>query len=185
MGEEYGETAPFPYFISHTDPELVAAVRRGRQEEFAAFQQEGEPPDPQDETTFASARLNHSLARQGQHQTLRDLYRQLARLRREVPALAHLSVQQLEVIGYEKPPLLFLRRWHGDSEVGAVFHFGPEAAAVSLPLPPGPWRRIIDSAAEQWRGPGSLSPPDLVSEGTAALTLTGQSFILLERSAPP
>ena len=37
MGEEYGETAPFQYFTSHGDPELVEAVRRGRREEFAAF----------------------------------------------------------------------------------------------------------------------------------------------------
>ena len=30
MGEEYGETAPFLYFVSHGDPQLVEAVRRGR-----------------------------------------------------------------------------------------------------------------------------------------------------------
>ena len=52
MGEEYGEAAPFPYFISHTDSNLVEAVRQGRREEFDAFQQEGDPPDPQDEATF-------------------------------------------------------------------------------------------------------------------------------------
>ena len=35
MGEEYGETAPFPYFVSHSDPDLIEAIRRGRREEFA------------------------------------------------------------------------------------------------------------------------------------------------------
>ncbi len=35
MGEEYGETAPFQYFVSHGDPDLVEAVRQGRREEFA------------------------------------------------------------------------------------------------------------------------------------------------------
>ena len=34
MGEEYGETAPFLYFIEHGDPELVEAVRAGRRREF-------------------------------------------------------------------------------------------------------------------------------------------------------
>ena len=29
MGEEYGETAPFLYFVSHGDPGLVEAVRAG------------------------------------------------------------------------------------------------------------------------------------------------------------
>ena len=30
MGEEYGETAPFPYFVDHGDPRLLEAVRRGQ-----------------------------------------------------------------------------------------------------------------------------------------------------------
>src|SRR5207249_8191552 len=37
MGEEYGETAPFLYFTSHGDPELVEAVRRGRKSLFDLF----------------------------------------------------------------------------------------------------------------------------------------------------
>ena len=37
MGEEYGETAPFLYFISHSDPALIEAVRKGRKEEFKEF----------------------------------------------------------------------------------------------------------------------------------------------------
>ena len=28
MGEEYGARAPFPYFVSHSEPELIEAVRR-------------------------------------------------------------------------------------------------------------------------------------------------------------
>jgi maltooligosyltrehalose trehalohydrolase len=47
MGEEYGETAPFPYFVSHSDPALVDAVREGRRREFAAFRWAGVPPDPE------------------------------------------------------------------------------------------------------------------------------------------
>ena len=33
MGEEFCEKAPFYYFISHTDPGLVEAVRQGRKKE--------------------------------------------------------------------------------------------------------------------------------------------------------
>ncbi len=61
MGEEYGETAPFQYFIDHSDPELVNAVREGRRREFAAFGWEEEPPDPQDEATFLRSKLDRSL----------------------------------------------------------------------------------------------------------------------------
>ncbi len=45
MGEEYGEEAPFLYFIDHGDPDLVEAVREGRKREFAAFHAQGSPPD--------------------------------------------------------------------------------------------------------------------------------------------
>ena len=37
MGEEYGETAPFLYFVSHGDEELIEAVRIGRSEESLHF----------------------------------------------------------------------------------------------------------------------------------------------------
>ena len=49
MGEEHGETRPFLYFTSHTDPALARAVSEGRRAEFIA--QAGEVPDPQDEAT--------------------------------------------------------------------------------------------------------------------------------------
>ena len=29
MGEEYGETAPFPYFVSHSDPYLIESYKAG------------------------------------------------------------------------------------------------------------------------------------------------------------
>src|SRR5439155_25706190 len=43
MGEEYGETASFQYFTSHSDADLIQAVRKGRKEEFAAFGWQQEP----------------------------------------------------------------------------------------------------------------------------------------------
>ena len=52
MGEEYGETAPFQYFVSHIDEPLIEAIRKGRASEFAHFEWEGHVPDPQDEETF-------------------------------------------------------------------------------------------------------------------------------------
>ena len=59
MGEEWGETRPFPYFVHHGDEGLIDAVRKGRAREFAAFQRPGvSVPDPQGEATFASAKLS-------------------------------------------------------------------------------------------------------------------------------
>jgi maltooligosyltrehalose trehalohydrolase len=48
MGQEYGETAPFHYFTSHSDAALAEAVRRGRGPNY---------PDPQDPATFERSKL--------------------------------------------------------------------------------------------------------------------------------
>src|SRR5262249_60301083 len=55
QGEEYGEMAPFPYFISHEDPDLVEAVRRGRRAGVAPFDWAGAGPAPQGGGTLGSA----------------------------------------------------------------------------------------------------------------------------------
>ena len=61
MGKEHGETAPFPYFISHSEPDYVELVRKGLQAEFDEFGRQGVASDPQDETTFHQAKLQHAL----------------------------------------------------------------------------------------------------------------------------
>ena len=97
MGEEYGETAPFQYFTSHSDPDLIEAVRKGRHEEFDDFDWEGEPPDPHDEETFRRSKLNWQLLERDEHASLRHLYQELLRIRRETPALRRLDLATLEV----------------------------------------------------------------------------------------
>jgi 1,4-alpha-glucan branching enzyme len=59
MGEEWGSTAPFPFFCDFQG-ELADAVRKGRRKEFAgAYAKYGdEVPDPLDEATFQSAVLD-------------------------------------------------------------------------------------------------------------------------------
>jgi maltooligosyltrehalose trehalohydrolase len=89
MGQEYGEESPFQYFVSHTEPDLIEAVRTGRRREFAYFAKDGlEAPDPQAVETFERSKLDWDLREVGQHATIRALYGELFRLRREVPALA-------------------------------------------------------------------------------------------------
>jgi maltooligosyltrehalose trehalohydrolase len=83
MGEEYGETNPFLYFVSHGDPDLAAAVRDGRRREFARFTWGGDVPDPQAVETFLRSRLDRTRA----DGRLLALYRDCLRLRREEPAL--------------------------------------------------------------------------------------------------
>jgi maltooligosyltrehalose trehalohydrolase len=130
MGEEYGETAPFQYFVSHTDPDLVEAVRRGRRDEFAAFAWAGEAPDPQSEETFARSRVDWS-RRDGDGRETLALYRDLLALRRDVPALATLDLDATAVGG--DGDVVTLHRRAGASEAWVALNFGAEATAPPAP----------------------------------------------------
>ncbi|HEY3967741.1 MAG TPA: malto-oligosyltrehalose trehalohydrolase [Planctomycetaceae bacterium] len=82
MGEEYGETHPFPFFCSFLDPQIAAAARHGRRQEFAAFEWHELVPDPQEVATFESARLTWSWPAETPQAGLRKLYYDLLTLRR-------------------------------------------------------------------------------------------------------
>ena len=178
MGEEYGEKAPFPYFVSHSEPDLIEAVRQGRREEFAAFQWQGELPDPQNEATFSRARLDHDLRHDGQHRALLEFYQQLIRLRKETPALACLSKENMEVRGISEDNLLFLRRWKEYNEVMVVFNLNDSQQAAALPVPAGVWGKSLDSTEKRWGGGGSVVPERLVSDGEATVTIGPWAFAL-------
>ncbi|MGH7331779.1 MAG: malto-oligosyltrehalose trehalohydrolase [Candidatus Rokuibacteriota bacterium] len=87
MGEEYGETSPFPFFASFLDPHLSEAVHRGRQRELDRFGGTGRVADPSAPATFARARLNHALVVRPGHRELREYYRAWLTLRGAHPAL--------------------------------------------------------------------------------------------------
>jgi maltooligosyltrehalose trehalohydrolase len=178
MGEEYGETARFPYFISHSEPELVEAVRKGRREEFAAFRWQGELPDPQGEETFLNAKLNHGLREEEQHRVLLDFYKELIRLRKETPALAYLSKDNIDTKGFEEHKLLLIHRWQEDSEVITVFNLNDNQASVTLPVPMGRWHKNLDSAEEPWHGNGSTIPELIETKGEVTLTFSPLTFAL-------
>jgi maltooligosyltrehalose trehalohydrolase len=171
MGEEYGEDRPFWYFVSHSDPALVEAVRKGRAEEFAAFEQGGDRPDPQAETTFTASKTDPARGRRGEGRVLRDFYHELLRLRREVPALAHLSRDGMRVHHREQPPVVLTVRRAGDSAAAVVLHFGDTPTGVTLPLPAGTWAKRLDSAADRWHGPGERLPERIESPGEVPLPL--------------
>jgi maltooligosyltrehalose trehalohydrolase len=136
MGEEYGEENPFPFFCSFGDPQLVQAVREGRQKEFDAFAWQGEVPDPQSEETFASARLSWSWPEGTQRAGLRRLYRDLLSARREWPALRDFERRSARLRpDANQGPVLELVRGDdpGGAAIRAFFNLGDRPA----PLPGG------------------------------------------------
>jgi maltooligosyltrehalose trehalohydrolase len=87
MGEEYGETAPFQYFIEHGDEALADAVREGRKKEFAEIGRSTRAVDPQATETFERSKLDWAKREGEEGSRLLRLYADLLALRREEPAL--------------------------------------------------------------------------------------------------
>ncbi len=182
MGEEYGENAPFQYFTSHSDPDLIEAVRKGRQEEFSAFAWQGEIPDPDKEATFEASKLNHRLKKEEPHRTLRELYRELLAIRREYPLAGRSNLDVWEndhsitaVIGEKNSKMLAM-----------IYEFADVPTEQEVKLPNGRWKLRLNSAAQKWRGPGSSVPPEVSAQNSSKfkLQLAAQSFVVLERLNP-
>jgi maltooligosyltrehalose trehalohydrolase len=176
MGEEYGEEAPFLYFVSHSDENLVEAVRNGRKEEFKTFNWEGEPPDPQSLETFLRSKLQWNKRREGKHDVLLNFFQALIKLRQDIPALSNLDKDALEVSGLEPNKIVVMRRWNEESEVFYLYNFNRADVKLAASFYKGAWKIIFDSSEEKWYGPGSLLPEKIHPD--QEITLRAQSFAL-------
>jgi maltooligosyltrehalose trehalohydrolase len=149
MGEEWGETNPFLYFVSHTDPELNLAVRKGRKAEFAAFHNEGEAPDPDKEETFSRSKIQWNLLEEQPHAALFAYYQEFIALRKRHPALHNGSRKNLKASALEAQNCLILKRWEGTESV----------QSISLEQESGALRMLINSADSKWNGPDHSATP--------------------------
>jgi maltooligosyltrehalose trehalohydrolase len=179
MGEEYGEEAPFVYFISHSDPALIDAVRKGRKDEFKAFQWKGTPPDPQDRETFLRSKINWDKRTRGHHKVLLDFYKHLITLRGQTPALSNLDKDSIDVSGFEDSKILCMRRWARDNEVFCIFNFQESDINHMVSLPGNTWVKILDSSDSTWNGPGSLLPEKISDR--EELKIRGRGFALYRK----
>jgi len=137
MGEEYAETAPFPYFVDHEDPDLIEAVRRGRAEEMGELF-DTEPLDPADPATFEAAVLDPSKAASGEHAKTLECWRDLLRLRREHPALRPGGQAQADL----DDRVLRLWRRCGRAELVLCWSAEDVPTTTHLPAEAGPWRLV-------------------------------------------
>ena len=177
MGEEYGETRPFLYFVSHRSPELVEAVRRGRREEFSAFAWHDEVPDPQAESSFAASRLDRAAAEGAEQRATRALYGDLLRLRRAVPLLrpgdAELRVTDDADAGWMSA------LYHGGDEPPHLLLLNFAASARALRAdgaPHGEWRCLLCTDAARYGGQDRVA-------SSATLTATAGTIELPPHTA--
>jgi maltooligosyltrehalose trehalohydrolase len=157
MGEEYSESHPFLYFVSHTDAELADAVRKGRKAEFAAFHSQGEAPDPVDKKTFEKSKLQWNLITQQPHKVMLDFYKTLISLRKQEPALRNLNRNQLNIQENENDQTLLLHRWHEGQHILCLMNFSKEVRTATLPTFLTEWQKLLDSSEAIWKRPSTLT----------------------------
>lgn len=177
MGEEYGETRPFEYFVSHSDPDLIDAVRSGRAMEFAELFDRSEVPDPQSRSAFDRSRIDMDQA----HNTERGrylfaTYKEMIRLRHaiaamppdeptvhavmgppqdrpawftptDIPLRARLSVEAQDDI-------IAIARSTAEGLVVLLLNFANEDREAHFEREETFFRVLFDSSDEVWGGPG-------------------------------
>jgi malto-oligosyltrehalose trehalohydrolase len=129
QGEEWAASTPFPFFASHPEPELGAAVTDGRLAEFERMDWNAdEVPDPQDPETFTSAKLNWTERTGGRHKVLLHAYRELITLRRQYAELTNPVLARTTCDVDEDARWLLMRR----GGLAVVVNFGDQDAVVEL-----------------------------------------------------
>lgn len=179
MGEEYGETNPFLFFVDHRDPELIKAVREGRKKEFAYFNFTGDFPDPQSEDTFHRSTLSWDTSGPNR-MILLALYRSLIAFRRGRLAMQSRQRSSMVVHPAGQGNIIAFERFHEDDHLLILLNTGKEPAC----FPNGSsssFCKIFDSASAGWGGPGVMLP-DILEPG-ACTRLHPASAVIFEQTS--
>jgi maltooligosyltrehalose trehalohydrolase len=151
MGEEWGARTPWRYFTDHPEPDLAAAVRTGRRQEFAAFGWNPEQvPDPQAPETAEASVLDWTERDSERGRAMLAWYRELLTLRRRVPALGDDRFESASATWDEDDRWLVLRREH----VAVVANLAESRQAIPLPAAP---QEVLAASR-----PGFVFGPDAV-----------------------
>lgn len=158
MGEEWAEHNPFLYFVNHSNPQLVEAVRKGRQQEFQAFHHAAaEAPDPQSEQTFLRSKLNWGCLNIQYHQLMLRFYKDLIQLRKINPIMKNPDRSSVKAFLSDNDQMLVLHRKFGAHELKCYLNFSDN----NLGLPPDDsetaWELLLASSATAYGGVPSTS----------------------------
>ncbi|MDR4493059.1 MAG: malto-oligosyltrehalose trehalohydrolase [Nitrospirales bacterium] len=177
MGEEYGERAPFHYFIDHGDQGLIEAVRKGRLAEFKPFGWKN-ISDPYAVETFENSRLIAPDARDEAQRHLAAWTRQLIALRKQYPSLG-IGPKGHQLRVWENPSktvLTLYRRIPGEEAMLLILGFNDQPAILSLSQPKGRWTLLLNNGQPEYADPKSNSP--LAAPKTLDLTSGKQTLSL-------
>jgi maltooligosyltrehalose trehalohydrolase len=159
QGQEWGETAPFHYFTSHSDPALAREVSEGRKREFVDFGASADFRDPQSVATFLESRLDWDKLGSAEHAALLRLHQRMIELRKSTPALSSHRKDLTRCRFDDQERWLVLERSDGrGSRVLVLANFDQQSRAV--PLPPEASLTLLLSTSDPafWAG-ATAHPP--------------------------
>jgi maltooligosyltrehalose trehalohydrolase len=186
QGQEFAASTPFLYFADHA-AELGRQVRDGRRQFLRQFPTIALPEsdellaDPGAETTFRRSVLDPEEARRNDWAV--QLHRDLLRLRREEPPVAHPARVDGAVLGEHA----FVLRFFGEGDdrilvvnLGADLRLSPAPEPLLAPRDERGWRIVWSSESPGYGGNGM--PP---LETTAGWLLPADAAVLLAPDANP
>jgi maltooligosyltrehalose trehalohydrolase len=151
MGEEYGEDTPFFYFISHSDKELIKAVREGRKREFEGYKWDTEPADPQDDTTFRNSIIKTEKRLTGKYRILHEWSKKLIKIRKSEPAMKNMSKDGINFYINDEKGFTILRKSADELNfILAFFNLSESKLDFFVPSYSEEWTKILDSKETEW-----------------------------------
>lgn len=177
MGEEYIDNAPFLYFVSHSDKELIEAVKNGRKKEFEGEQWDIAPSDPQDEETFNRCKLTWEKRNSGNHKEMLEWNKALIDLRKKHLALRNFDKNTVRV--YIINPQCYVLHRRSDDEqhhILALFNLSGSAASFILPGFAKSWHLVLAS--------GTLPAGSTTIQPLKEIAMQPQSVIVLSNNEP-
>ncbi|MBV5298290.1 MAG: malto-oligosyltrehalose trehalohydrolase [Rhodoferax sp.] len=138
MGEEYGETAPFLFFVDFKDQHLIDAVRKGRKRDCAFGGKE--PPAAHHRSSFEASKLQSARRTSAEGQAIWNYYRALIALKRS-GALGPHDMQAVKVQGDEATQIITVQA----PQTLAVLNFSADPQQFSVPAG---WRLILHTDLE-------------------------------------
>lgn len=157
MGEEWGASQPFQYFVSHGDKELIEAVREGRKKEFADFHVGEETPDPQAKETFDRCVLDWQ--EKAPNNQMFHYYKALIALRKSNPVLHNAKREDLEVSFDTDKETILLTLHHSGETLYCILNFSDATQQVAI-AKEASGQKIFDTSDPKWGGQ-STSPASL------------------------
>src|SRR5690606_37762507 len=100
---------------------------------------------------------------------------------KSLPALARSDKDRMRVKEYSNEKILAVERWCAEERVVVLANVGASSHTVALCLADGPWRKLFDSAAPQWAGPGSELPDPLDGGEDCRVTIGAHEIALFRR----